>query len=393
VTIFIDMAQPDKRGKNTARVLAVDDDPSILRLLGSSLSRAGYQMFDAQSGKEALAVLEREQVDVIFTDLAMPGMTGLEFVRHVRERDADLPILVMTGAPGMDSAIESIDVGVFRYLTKPITPAEIVRAVSDAVHARALAQARRAAYSHVVTTSAPAPSRDALMRALESAWLAAQPIVKLAEKRVFAYEALLRTKSTELPHPGAVFGTAEALSMVPTVARVIRKHAVQLVEKLPAGTLLFLNLHPLELLDDALFQSSSALSQHAGRIVLEMTERTSLESIPDARSRVAALKELGFGIALDDMGAGYAGLTSFAMLEPQFVKIDLSLVRNIDREPMKQTLIRNVVHLAHEVGIDAIAEGVESRAEAEMLISIGCPTQQGFLFARPAPPFVDPTFW
>ena len=387
------MAQPDKRGKITASVLAVDDDPAILRLLGSALSRAGYQMFDAQSGKEALTILERERVDVIFTDLAMPGMPGLEFVRHVRERDADLPILVITGAPGMDSAIESIDVGVFRYLTKPITPAEIVRAASDAVHARALAQARRAAYSHVVTTTQPEPSRDALMRALESAWLAAQPIVCLADKRVFAYEALLRTKSTELPHPGAVFGAAEALSMVPTVARVIRKHAVQLVETLPGNSFLFLNLHPLELLDDALFQSSSALSHHAGRIVLEMTERTSLESIPDARSRVAALKELGFGIALDDMGAGYAGLTSFAMLEPQFVKIDLSLVRNVDSEPMKQTLIRNVVHLAHEVGIDAIAEGVETRAEAEMLISIGCPMQQGYVYARPSPPYVVPTWW
>jgi EAL domain-containing protein (putative c-di-GMP-specific phosphodiesterase class I) len=387
------MAQPDKRGKTTASVLAVDDDPAILRLLGSALSRAGYQTFDAQSGKDALAVLAKERVDVIFTDLSMPGMSGLEFVRHVRERDADLPILVITGAPGMDSAIESIDVGVFRYLTKPITPAEIVRAASDAVHARALAQARRAAYSHVVTTSQPDPTRDALMRALESAWLAAQPIVRLAEKRVFAYEALLRTKSTELPHPGAVFGAAEALSMVPTVARVIRKHAVQLVETLPAGTYLFLNLHPLELLDDTLFHSSSLLSQHARRIVLEMTERTSLESIPDARSRVAALKELGFGIALDDMGAGYAGLTSFAMLEPQFVKIDLSLVRNVDREPMKQTLIRNVVHLSHEVGIDAIAEGVETRAEAEMLATLGCPMQQGYLFARPAPPFVEPTWW
>ena len=393
VTIFIDMAQPDKRGTITASVLAVDDDPAILRLLGSALSRAGYEVFAAQSGKEALAVLEKERVDVIFTDLAMPGMPGLEFVRHVRERDADLPILVITGAPGMDSAIESIDVGVFRYLTKPITPAEIVRAASDAVHARALAQARRAAYSHVVTTTQPEPNRDALMRALESAWLAAQPIVRLSEKRVFAYEALLRTKSTELPHPGAVFGAAEALSMVPTVARVVRKHAVQLVETLPGGALLFLNLHPLELLDDSLFQSSSALSHHAGRIVLEMTERTSLESIPDARSRVAALKELGFGIALDDMGAGYAGLTSFAMLEPQYVKIDLSLVRNVDREPMKQTLIRNVVHLAQEVGIDAIAEGVESRAEAEMLLSIGCPMQQGYLFARPAPPFVEPYWW
>lgn len=375
--------------RHTASILAVDDDPDMLRLLGSALGRAGYRVFDAQSGVDALAVLQKERVDAVITDLAMPGMSGLEFVRHVRDRDPELPILVITGAPAIDSAIESIDVGVFRYLTKPITPAEIVRATSDAVHARALAQARRAAYSHVVNTSSIEPARETLLRALETAWLAAQPIVQLAEQRVVAYEVLLRTKSTELPHPGAVFGAAEALGMVPTVARVIRKHAVAVAEKLPEGTLLFLNLHPLELLDDSLFQSSSALSLQAHKIILEMTERTSLESIPDARSRVAALKELGFGIALDDMGAGYAGLTSFAMLEPEYVKIDLGLVRNVDTEPMKQTLIRTIVRLTQEVGIDVIAEGVETKAEAEALRQIGCTLLQGYFFARPAPPFVD----
>jgi EAL domain-containing protein (putative c-di-GMP-specific phosphodiesterase class I) len=233
------------------------------------------------------------------------------------------------------------------------------------------------------------PSRETLLRALETAWLAAQPIVQFEEQRVVAYEVLLRTKSTELPHPGAVFGAAEALGMVPTVARVIRKHAVTVAETLPEGTLLFLNLHPLELLDDSLFQSSSPLSLQANKIILEMTERTSLESIPDARSRVAALKELGFGIALDDMGAGYAGLTSFAMLEPEYVKIDLGLVRNVDTEPMKQTLIRTIVRLTQEVGIDVIAEGVESKAEAEALRQIGCTLLQGYFFARPAPPFAE----
>ncbi|MDB4973381.1 MAG: Response regulator of zinc sigma-54-dependent two-component system [Myxococcaceae bacterium] len=361
----------------------------MLRLLASALGRAGYRSIDAASGEQALSILETERVDAIITDLAMPGMPGLEFMRHVRERDPDLPILVITGAPAMDTAIGSIDIGVFRYLTKPITPAEIVRAASDAVHARALAQVRRAAYTHVISTSQTEPTREALLRALDSSWLAAQPIVHIKERKIIAYEALLRTKSSELPHPGAVFGAAEALDMVATVGRAVRRHAAKLAEDMPDGALLFLNLHPSELLDDALFHRAAPLTKHASNIVLEMTERTSLERIPDARSRVAALKELGFRIALDDMGAGYAGLTSFAMLEPEYVKIDLGLVRNVDSEPMKQTLIRTIVRLAEDLAIDVIAEGVETRAEAESLESIGCPLLQGFFFARPASPFVD----
>lgn len=385
-------AQPGRAATSrgpTASILAVDDDPAMLRLLASALSRAGYRTVDAQSGEQALALLETEKVDAIITDLAMPGMPGLEFMRRVRERDPDLPILVVTGAPAVDTAIGSIDVGVFRYLTKPITPAEIVRATSDAVHARALAQVRRAAYSHLITSAQSDPSRDALLAALDNSWLACQPIVRREGRQVLAYEALLRTKSTELPHPGAVFSAAEQLDMVSTVGRVVRRHAALLCETLPQGALLFLNLHPYELLDDALYQPGSPLTAHATQIVLEMTERTSLERIPDARSRVSALKELGFRIALDDMGAGYAGLTSFAILEPEFVKIDLGLVRNVDSEPMKQTLIRTIVRLAQDLGIDVIAEGVETAAESSALDTIGCTLQQGYLFARPAPPFVS----
>ncbi|HEX5657505.1 MAG TPA: EAL domain-containing protein [Polyangiales bacterium] len=373
----------------TASILAVDDDPAMLRLLASALGRAGYRALDAQSGAQALALLETEKVDAIITDLAMPGMPGLEFMRRVRERDPDLPILVITGAPAVDTAIGSIDIGVFRYLTKPITPAEIVRAASDAVHARTLAQVRRAAYSHLITTGQNPPTREILLAALDTSWLACQPIVRREGRQIIAYEALLRTKSTELPHPGAVFSAAEQLDMITTVGRVVRRHAAQLCAVLPQGSLLFLNLHPYELLDDALFQAGSPLSSFAGQIVLEMTERTSLETIPDARARVASLKELGFRIALDDMGAGYAGLTSFAILEPEFVKIDLGLVRNVDSEPMKQTLIRTIVRLTQDLHIDVIAEGVETQAESATLDSLGCTLQQGYLFARPAPPFVS----
>jgi EAL domain-containing protein (putative c-di-GMP-specific phosphodiesterase class I) len=376
----------------TASILAVDDDPAVLRLFTSALERAGYRALCADSGTTALAMLESEHVDAIITDLAMPGMPGIEFMRHVRERDPDLPILVITGAPAIDTAIESIDVGVFRYLTKPITPAELVRATSDAVHARALAKARRAAFRHVASMPPAGPNPDSLVSALESSWLAAQPIVRVADKRIIAYEALLRTRSSDLPHPGAVFSAAEQLGMITTVARTVRRHAVELAQALPDDTLLFLNMHPQELLDEALFHASAPLSKYASKIVLEMTERMSLESIPDARSRVAALKELGFRIALDDMGAGYAGLTSFAMLEPQYVKIDLGLVRNVDSEAMKQTLIRTIVRLAEDLNIDVIAEGVETKAEAETLARIGCPLLQGYLFARPAPPYVSVTW-
>ena len=119
--------------------LLVDDDPTLLGIFARIVQQAGYAVSTATGGEDALAKLQSGPVDVIVTDLAMPGMSGLELVKRVRLRDPDLPIIILTGAPGFESAVSSIDFGVFRYVMKPIEPPELVRAISDAVHARALA--------------------------------------------------------------------------------------------------------------------------------------------------------------------------------------------------------------------------------------------------------------
>lgn len=367
-------------------VLVVDDEAALIELYCRALTRAAYRCIGTQNGKDALDRLTHDTIDVVISDLAMPGMSGLEFMRRARELDPDLPILVVTGAPGVDSAIESIDAGVFRYLTKPVSPSELVRAVGDAVHARALAQARRAAYAHMAGNR-EAPSPEGLMRALDLLWLAVQPIVDPLTKRVVAYEALMRTHHPQFRDPAKVLAAADTLDMHHSVGRAVRAQATQLVPRLPSGVDLFVNIHPLDLLDDQLFAKTGAQANCAERVVLELTERASLEGIPDARARVAELKSMGYRVALDDMGAGYAGLATFAMLKPNFVKMDLSLVRDVDSDPMKQTLLRSIVGLARELGISVIAEGIETHAERQTVSNLGCGLLQGYLFARPAAPF------
>jgi EAL domain-containing protein (putative c-di-GMP-specific phosphodiesterase class I) len=138
--------------------------------------------------------------------------------------------------------------------------------------------------------------------------------------------------------------------------------------------------------------AESPLAGVASRVVLEITERASLHAIPDVQHRIASLRRLGFRIALDDLGAGYAGLTSFALLEPDFVKLDMALVRDLHREPTKQTLVRTVVSMCKELGIVVIAEGIEASDERDELARAGCDLMQGYLFARPAHPIPSPTF-
>ena len=372
-------------------VLVVDDDQSMLEVYSRVLSRAAYRCVTARSGAEALLRLSDMPIDVVLTDLNMDSMSGLELMRRVRTLDPDLPILVATGQPDVDSAVQSIDAGVFRYLTKPINHAEVVRAIGDAVHARALAQARRAAYEYVGTEKRKQTvTREVLLEALDTMWLAAQPIVRPSARKVVAHEALMRTKHPLLGDPASLLAAADKLGMHTLLGRAVRQLAAELARKLSEldeQVDLFVNVLPCDLLDAELFSISAPLSGFAKSVVLEMTERASLDDIPDARGRVAELKELGFRIAIDDLGAGYAGLSSFAILRPHLVKIDLSLVRDVDSDAMKQTLIRSIVELGRALEIEVIAECVETPAERDALAGLGCSLMQGYLFARPALPF------
>jgi EAL domain-containing protein (putative c-di-GMP-specific phosphodiesterase class I) len=117
--------------------------------------------------------------------------------------------------------------------------------------------------------------------------------------------------------------------------------------------------------------------------VLELTERSPLEGVPDLRERVRRLRSLGFRLAIDDLGAGYAGLTSFASLQPDFVKLDRGLITGLDREPIKRKLVASIAGLSREMGISAVAEGIETAAEREAAAALGCDLMQGFLFRRP----------
>jgi EAL domain-containing protein (putative c-di-GMP-specific phosphodiesterase class I) len=228
-----------------------------------------------------------------------------------------------------------------------------------------------------------------LDRALSSLWMAYQPIVQAATGSLFGYEALLRSEDPALPDPNAFLDAAERLGRVYDVGRAVRRKASEPMNRVPLPALLFVNLHAVELTDETLTSPSAPLTAIAPRVVLEITERASLESIEDVPSRVARLRELGFRIAIDDLGAGYSGLTSVARLEPEFVKLDMSLVRDIHKSPVKRKLVRSMTALFKDMGVTVVAEGIEVVEERDTLVELGCDLLQGYLLARPGRAFPE----
>jgi EAL domain-containing protein (putative c-di-GMP-specific phosphodiesterase class I)/CheY-like chemotaxis protein len=373
------------------RVLLVDDDPKILAVTQRVLEGAGHDVVACASGDAALLHLAEGVFDVMVSDVQMPGMTGLKLLRAVREHDLELPVVLMTGAPGVQGAVDAIEYGAFRYLIKPVPSAELRAVVSRAAVIGQVARSRREYVEEFASGRFRIGDRagaDAVLdRAIASLWTAYQPIVRAADSSVFAYEALLRVDEPLLPHPGAILAAAERAARVHDVGRAVRDSVVLGSRAAQDDWLLFVNLHPEDLLDETLYLPDTPFTALAGRVVLEVTERASLDHIAQLATRIAALRALGFQIALDDLGAGYAGLTSFAQLEPEFVKLDMSLIRDVDKSSTKQKVIRSMVCLCQDTGKRIIAEGIERVEERDVLIELGCDLLQGYLFAKPGRPF------
>jgi EAL domain-containing protein (putative c-di-GMP-specific phosphodiesterase class I) len=377
------------------RLLIVDDEQLVRYALGRLLGNA-YDVQTVADGAQAAEALLASHFDVVLSDVNMPGVSGLEMLRQVRERDLDTPVILMTGAPNLTCATEAVAQGAFRYLFKPVESQELLAVLSNAVKIGRLAAAKRAALEMLGSPTGIAADRAGLegvfRRALPAISMAYQPIVSWAQRRIVGYEALLRSSDPTLSSPWTMLQTAEQLGRLPELGRTIRARVSEDAARLPEGCDLFVNLHPHDLLDDSLYLPGVALAAISKRVVLEITERASLSEIPNLKDRLARLREIGFRIAIDDLGAGYAGLAGFAQLEPEVVKIDMALVRDIHLQPIKQTLVRSIVSICRDLGITVLAEGVENAAEREAVVATGCDLIQGYFFAKPAAPFTSVTF-
>ncbi len=367
-------------------VLLVDDDLAIVTVLSRILARSGYSVTSALDGGQALEHLRSGQsFDVVVSDLNMPGADGLCVLRTVREKDLDLPVILLTGNPDLASAVKAVEFGAFRYLMKPARSQALLDVVERAVHWHRLALVRRQA---AIEIGREPKAKDDVLEghfgsALESLWIATQPIVSWSSRTIFAYEALVRTDEPTLRNPVDLFALADKLGDTTKVGRAIRHRVGELMTQMPLSCPMFVNIHPLDMEDPDLLSKDSVLSPFADRIVLEITERVGLDRVDAISSRLKRLRALGYRIALDDLGAGYAGLSSLAQLEPDVVKVDMSLVRGIDTSSLKQKLLRVVGSLCHDLGVSMVVEGVETVAERDCLVSLGGDLFQGYLFARP----------
>jgi len=371
------------------QVLVVDDDEQLLRLAERMLVRAGLVVATAVGGVPALDLLRHgRRFDVIVSDLMMPGMDGMQFLREIRQLDLDVPVIFLTGNPSLSTAMEAMEQGGYRYLAKPVEAERFSAVVKDAAAHHRLGVLKRKALEvceaggWLIEDLEDLGSR--FEGALEKLWIAYQPIVSWPKQQVFGYEAFVRSADPDLSTPGKLLDAAERLGRLQELGQRIRDAIAEGADRAPPGVFLCVNLHALDLTTDHLYLPQAPLSRIAERVILEVTERAALYRVDHLPGRIRRLRELGYRIAVDDLGASHAGLSSFRQLGPDLVKLDISLVRDVDHSAAKTNLIKSMLALCtQDLGMRVVCEGVETEGERDTLHSIGADLLQGYLFGMP----------
>lgn len=216
-----------------------------------------------------------------------------------------------------------------------------------------------------------------------------QPIFRLPKRTIEGYEALSRgPQGSYLEAAENLFGFTERAGLLGEVELLCIERALENSRRLEPDSVLFLNLsiHGLDYLETegvGLVETVLRAGLRSEQIVLEITERTYADNPDLLRSWIREIRREGFRIAIDDMGTGYSALHLVADLEPDFIKLDQMLVRELAGSPIKQNLVAAVIRFARDSRAQVIAEGVERADEAEVLTDLGVHLVQGFYFGVP----------
>lgn len=265
----------------------------------------------------------------------------------------------------------------------------------------------------VLTDPAAGPSTGRLLRSSswtelrarhESGWLVEmiederlvvhfQPIVRAEDPDAIAgWEALLRGRDPdgELVSPARLFRRAREADLLFTLDREARMTAVRAAGEWIRDERVFINFNPTSIYDPSYclrttVQAVEEAELRADQLVFEVVETEEIEHVDDLVEILDFYRDAGFSVALDDLGTGYASLTFLSRLQPDVIKLDMELIRDVDSSPYRAEVASKLLDLAERTGAQSVAEGVESEGEWTWVRDHGATFASGFFFGRPAP--------
>lgn len=382
---------------STMCVLIVDDNEANVALLKSVLLDSGLsQVITETDPRRVFGLLPVVNPDVVLLDLQMPHLHGLDLLDAITRYAAGsyLPVMVLTADTSSDTRNQAFERGARDFLTKPLDIVEVILRTANLLETRQLYQMLRdnqAPPAPVIPSPASGEhDREAAAGQRVRAVLRDrsivpffQPVIDLSSMAMVGQEALARFPTPHPQGPAGWFSDAFASGMGSELEWLAVTNALPILETADDDTFLALNMSPatIELIPErAIFDAAIC-----PRIVIELTEHVPIEDYSAIHRALAALRGHGARLAADDLGSGYAGFRHLVALQPDVVKLDISLIRGIHRSRPQRALASALVAFARDIDAEVIAEGVEEAAELEVLRDMGIRWAQGYYLGMPAP--------
>jgi EAL domain-containing protein (putative c-di-GMP-specific phosphodiesterase class I)/CheY-like chemotaxis protein len=379
------------------RVLIADDEPEVRGALAELIGAEDGLRVVATAGDadEAAALAPSAAPDVALVDVKMPNGGGPRAAREILRVSPNTRVLALSAYEDRETVLTMLGAGAVGYLVKGTPPEDIVHAIRRAARGQTsvssevmagvvdelTTQLRRAERQSHETES----RRERVRRVIDARafGLVYQPIFRLPSRDVVGFEALARFPQEPVQPPDVWFREAAAVGLGLELELLAMRRALEDLDGLPPDTYLSLNMSHRAAISPRLLETVADAPLR--RVVVEITEHEPVEDYDELASALDRLRTRGARIAIDDAGAGFASLRHTLRLDPDTIKLDISLTRGIDGDRAKRALARALISFAQEMRMEIVAEGIETEAELETLLGLGARLGQGFFLARPGP--------
>lgn len=374
------------------RVLVIDDDGFMREVVTTGLNSLGVgRVFAAADGAEGIRQVAQGRPDVVICDLNMPGMDGVEFLRHLAERSFLGGLLIFSAEDDLirrtaqDLAREH-GLNLLGSLSKPVKVEELLEVLSRFQQLE----------SGPVVRTAKRYEKDELRRAIVNNEVVPyfQPQVDTATGLCTGVEALARWVHPEdgLVSPNQFVPLAEQTGLISALTESIFRQSVQAAFRFQGfdpRVRLSVNLSTLALqrtwLPDMLTEQAESYGVPPSRITLEVTESNVIDNLALSLEVLTRLRLRGFGLAIDDFGTGYASMQQLRKIPFTELKIDKSFVHSVDDDGAAAAILESSIALGKRMQLSIVAEGVETETEWDRVVALGCNVVQGWYKAKAMP--------
>jgi EAL domain-containing protein (putative c-di-GMP-specific phosphodiesterase class I)/DNA-binding NarL/FixJ family response regulator len=390
------MSRSQPTALSRVRVLIAEDEPLVRAALAqliqedSTLELVGV----AQDAPQAIELASAFRPDVALLDVKMPGGGGPVAARGISVCAPQTRVLALSAYDDRACVLEMLRAGAIGYLVKG-AGSDIADSIRRSAQGQStLSTAVTGDVIKELTTQLDeqdrrARWRDVLMNQIRLAvqgrglHMVFQPILELGTGRVAGLEALARFDAEPQRPPDVWLDEARSLGLLRDLEMAAVRLAIAHIGRIPHDAFLSVNVSPATASSEPFLETVCAVP--GDRLVLEVTEHARVDDYDALKAALRGLRECGARLAIDDAGAGFASLQHIVRLAPNFIKLDITLTHEIDVDPIRRALATALISFASDTGAAIIAEGIETRAEFDVLRALGASYGQGYYLARPAP--------